>query len=38
MENNNNDFNTKLKKISKDLVQSFFNNNDTSTKNKKINI
>ena len=35
MENNNNDFNTKLKKISKDLVQSFFN--DTSTKNKKIN-
>ena len=37
MENNNNDFNTKLKKISKDLVQSFFNNNDTSAKNKKIN-
>jgi hypothetical protein len=36
MENNNIDFNTKLKKISKDLVQSFFNN-DTSPKNKKIN-
>ena len=37
MENNNIDFNTKLKKISKDLVQSFFNNNDSTPKNKKIN-
>ena len=37
MENNNIDFNTKLKKISKDLVQSFFNNNEASPKNKKIN-
>ena len=36
MESNNIDFNTKLKKISKDLVESFFNN-DTSPKTKKIN-
>ena len=36
MENTNFDFNTKLKKISKDLVQSFFNN-DISPKNKIIN-
>ena len=36
MENTNIDFNTKLKKISKDLVESFYRN-DFSPKNKKIN-
>ena len=33
MNDNNIDFNTKLKKISKDLVASFFKNNDSSTNN-----
>ena len=36
MEANNIDFNAKLKKISKDLVESFYRN-DFSPKNKKIN-